>query len=57
MEENERSVRNGHPQKEVQELIDRCEDMEKELSELKQRMLEIQRQVEGEMRRRRPSGP
>jgi hypothetical protein len=42
---------------EVQDLVDRCKAMEKELQELKKRMSEIQRQVESELKRRRSEAP
>jgi hypothetical protein len=37
---------------ETQPLIERCKAMEKELEELKRRMVEIQRRVENELKRR-----
>jgi hypothetical protein len=56
MQENDKSAKAKVGQRnEVQELIERCKAMEKELGELKNRMLEIQRQVEGELKRRKSS--
>ena len=51
MEENGKSARGKDD--EIQELIERCKDMQTELEELKKRMLEIQRQVEAELKRRK----
>jgi hypothetical protein len=55
MEANDKSAKAQGQRNEAQELLERCKAMEKELGELKKRMLEIQRQVEGELKRRKRS--
>ena len=38
---------------ETRELLERCKAMEKELEQIKQRMIEIQRQLDQELKRRK----
>ncbi len=55
MEEKGSSAKKAkRPRNEIQQLIARCQAMDKELNDLKLRMLEIQRQVQNELERRRP---
>ncbi len=53
MEKNGKSPKARPRRGAVKALIDRCQAMEKELNELKNRMLEIQGQVEAELKTRK----
>ena len=53
MEDNGKFAEANGQRNEVEELIQRCKAMEDELAQLRKRMLEIQRQVEGELKRRK----
>jgi hypothetical protein len=51
MQENGQTAWGGRHPSETRELMERCRAMEKDLEELKKRILQLQRRLEGEVKR------
>lgn len=50
MEDNDRAAKDGRrPQEDVPGLVERCQRMENELNEIKQAVLQLQRQLEKQL--------
>jgi hypothetical protein len=47
-----KSASTGRPRVAIKDLVERCKEMEDELSGLRQRVLAMQRQMERELKRR-----